>query len=272
MGILNYFTFNDIKSSDHSVYIAGEGVFNSPARRGEEIVVPGRNGSLFLDEGAFENINVYYPAFIGTTREDLFRTKLRELRSRLASSGKYERLTDTYHPDEFRLAIYKSGLETEPAHFNRAGRFTINFDCKPQRFLKSGEISQIFTENGTIENPTPFESSPILKVTGNGVVAIGPYRFIVTGNTETITIDTELMEVYLPAGYIYPLTDEEDEQIENEIGIGIEIVDGLVEPANMNSLVEFVESKMPMIPPGEVPIRMSNTITQLEIIPRWWYL
>lgn len=275
MGLLNYLTFDGVESREFGLYISGEGTFNAPERRGESISIPGRNGALFIDEGVYQNIEVTYPAFIGTSDEELFRSKLAAMRSVLTSRSNYKRLTDTYHPDEFRLALYRSGLEVDPQVYNRAGGFSIIFDCKPQRFLKSGEESHIFTENGTITNPTLFESSPLIKVTGNGVVAIGEngkYRFIVSNNTGTIYIDSDIMEAYLPAGEIYELTDENGEVITQELGIEIEVVNGLSSPANMNSYVEFINSVLPKIPPGEVPIRMSPTISQLEIIPRWWRL
>ena len=272
MGLLNHLTYDGVDSSSFGVFISGDGVFDAPARRGEMISIPGRNGSLFMDEGVFENITVEYPAFIGTGYEALFRQKLGDLRSWLSSRGNYKKLMDTYHPDEFRLGIFREGLEVDPQHITRAGDFTMEFDCKPQRYLVAGENTYVFTENGEITNPTLFESSPILKVTGNGIVAIGPYMFVVRDNMWTIIIDTELMEAYLPAGNIYKLTDENDEVITQSIGIDIEVVDGSEYPTTMNSYIEFVNSVMPKIPAGEVNIRMSNTITRLEIIPRWWRL
>ena len=272
MGLLNYLTYDGVDSRDFGVFISGEGAFDAPARRGEMISIPGRNGSLFMDEGVFENITVEYPAFIGTGYEERFRTVLAMLRSELTSRGNYKRLTDTYHPDEFRLGVYRSGLEVDPKVITRAGGFTMKFDCKPQRFLLSGETPQIFYNNDSIVNPTLFESSPIIKVTGNGTVVIGPYRFKVSNNNWTIIIDTEIMESYLPAGDLYYLTDENGEIITQELGIEIEVVDGTVNPTNMNSYIEFVDSVMPKIPPGEVLIRKSDTITELEIIPRWWRL
>lgn len=275
MGLLKHLTYDGVDSSDFGVFISGEGVFDAPARRGEMISIPGRNGSLFIDEGVFENITVEYPAFIGTGYEELFRTKLGDLRSALSSRGNYKRLTDTYHPDEFRLGIFRDGLEVDPQHITRAGGFTMKFDCKPQRFLVSGEESFVFTQNGTITNPTLFESSPLIKVTGNGTVAIGDngeYRFIVSGNTGTIWIDSEIMEAYFPAGELYPWTDENGNQITQELEIGLEFIDGTVYPTNMLSYIEFVNSEMPRIPPGEQPVRMSPTIIELEIIPRWWRL
>ena len=275
MGLLNHLTYDGVDSSSFGVFISGEGAFDAPARRGEMISIPGRNGSLFMDEGVFENITVEYPAFIGTGYESLFRQKLGDLRSWLSSRGNYKRLTDTYHPDEFRLGVYKEGLEVDPQHITRAGKFTMKFDCKPQRFLVSGEDPVVFFSNGTIVNPTLFAASPLIKVTGNGTVAFGEngeYRFIVSNNTDTIWIDSEIMEAYLPAGKIYPWTDDDGEQLDQELGIGLEFVDGIVYPVNMLGYIEFVNSKMPLIDPGEQPIRMSPTITELEIIPRWWRL
>ena len=103
MGLLNHLIYDGVDSSGFGVFISGDGVFDAPARRGEMISIPGRNGSLFMDEGVFENITVEYPAFIGTGYEALFRQKLGDLRSAMTSRGNYKRLTDTYHPDEFRL-------------------------------------------------------------------------------------------------------------------------------------------------------------------------
>ena len=275
MGLLNHLTYDGVDSSSFGVFISGDGVFDAPARRGEMISIPGRNGSLFMDEGVFENITVEYPAFIGTGYEALFRQKLGDLRSWLSSRGNYKRLTDTYHPDEFRLGIFREGLEVNPEVITRAGNFTMKFDCKPQRFLLSGEIPVGFSVNGSIFNPTLFASSPLIKVTGNGTVAIGEngkYRFIVSNNPGTIWIDSDIMEAYLPAGDLYPWTDENGNQLDQELGIGLELMDGTVYPTNMLSHIEFVNSVMPKIDPGEQPVYMSPTITELIIIPRWWRL
>lgn len=272
MGLLNHLTYDGVDSSDFGVFISGEGAFDAPARRGEMISIPGRNGSLFMDEGVFENITVEYPAFIGTGYEELFRTKLGDLRSALTSRGNYKRLTDTYHPDEFRLGVFREGLEVDPQHITRAGGFTMKFDCKPQRFLISGEIEHTFTENGTITNPTLFAASPLIKVTGNGSVAIGNYTFVVKGNDTTIIIDTELMDAYIPASELYLLTDANDNVITNELEIEIEVANGNEYPLNMNGYIEFGNSRIPKIEPGEIPVRMAGDITKLEITPRWWRL
>ena len=114
MGLLNKVIFDDVDSSDYGVFISGDGAYNAPARRGEMVTIPGRNGTLFMEEDAFENITVTYPAFIGEDNESAFSDKLRNYRSALSSKKTYCKITDTYHPDEFRLGVFHSGVDTEP--------------------------------------------------------------------------------------------------------------------------------------------------------------
>ena len=56
--------FNGQDLADFGVHISGEGTFNAPTRAVEEQIVPGRNGTLIIDGGRWENIMVTYPAYI----------------------------------------------------------------------------------------------------------------------------------------------------------------------------------------------------------------
>ena len=167
-----YLTFDGVSTSTYDVYVSGEGVFNAPERDVEAITIPGRNGDFQLDKGRFHNIEVTYPAFNFETDMSNFRTKLSNLRNAFASRQGYKRLTDTFHPDEYRMATFKSGLEVDPIKYNTASQFDIVFDCKPQRFLTSGETATAVANNGTISNPTLFSSSPVLQVWGYGDITI----------------------------------------------------------------------------------------------------
>lgn len=271
MGLLNHLTYDGVDSSSFGVFISGDGVFDAPARRGEMISIPGRNGSLFMDEGAFENITVEYPAFIGTGYEDTFRTKLGDLRSWMTSRGNYKRLADTYHPDEFRLGVYREGLEVDPEVITRAGEFTLKFDCKPQRYLVSGENPIVLTSGALITNPTLFYAKPLLKVIGNGTVRIEPYEFIVSGNEGEIWIDSEILESYALVHVLHNLTDETYVNITDEKNRIIQVSKEAV-PQGMEALVEFVDYVYPQIKPGKVPVWVSPGIEELTIIPRWWVL
>ena len=215
------FTFDGEKSTDYGVAILGEGVFNAPERDVEMITIPGRSGQFVLDNGRFENIEVTYPANLIADSEADFAEALSDFRNMLCSKRGYVRLQDDYHPDEYRMAVYKSGLDVDEKVL-RAGEFEITFDCKPQRWLTSGETAVAVTSGDTLTNPTLFEASPLLEVGGSGSIQFNgydiefegiPYGEIVicphtapagsTANpyTVTATLDTSLLNTGDP---IYP--------------------------------------------------------------------
>ena len=172
MALFKSLKFDGEDSLDYGVHITGESVYNAPERDVEMIQVPGRNGEYALDHGRFNNIEVSYPAGMGEVSQEEFASKLSAFRNALASKRGYYRLEDDYHLDEYRMGIYKSGLEVSPVQYGRAGEFNLVFNCKPQRFLKSGEQATEFTQDGTINNPTLFESKPLLELYGYGTLNV----------------------------------------------------------------------------------------------------
>lgn len=165
--IFKALSFDNVSSRTYGVYITGEAVYNAPERDVEMISIPGRNGQFALDKGRFENIEVTYPAGIFADNEANFAEAISDFRNFLCSRNGYVRLQDEYNPNEYRMAVYKSGLEVSPALL-KAGEFEITFDCKPQRYLTSGETAVTVANNGTLTNPTLFESSPLFEVVGYG--------------------------------------------------------------------------------------------------------
>lgn len=167
--------FDGISLKDYGVYISGDAVYDSPERDVEMISIPGRNGTFALDKGRFNNIEVTYPAGVFSDSQTNFADKVSALRNQLASRTGYRRIEDEYHPDEYRMGVYKRGLEFDPVHYSEASEFEITFDCKPQRFLKSGETEITIPSQGAgynLTNPTLFESKPLLMVEGYGDINI----------------------------------------------------------------------------------------------------
>ena len=185
MGIAPYkaFTFGGQSSLNYGVYITGTGVFNAPERSVEMVEIPGRNGMFALDKGRFNNIQVTYKAGMFDVSEANFADKISALRNWLCSKVGYIRLEDDYNTSEYRMAVYSSGLEVEHDMLI-AGEFEITFDCKPQRFLTSGETKSTVTSGGSLTNPTLFASSPLLEATGYGTINLG---------TEAIEIEANLI-------------------------------------------------------------------------------
>ena len=157
--IFKSLTFDGESSRTYGVYITGEAVYNAPERDVEMVKIPNRNGAFALDNGRFENIEVTYPAGVFADSETDFAKAISDFRNMLCSRKGYCKLTDEYNPDEFRLAVYKSGLEVDPVAL-RAGEFDITFECKPQRYLMSGENRFLVTD----WNDTTVETGKLISI------------------------------------------------------------------------------------------------------------
>lgn len=215
--IFHTLEFDGINSLDNGVYITGEAVYNAPERAVEMVSIAGRNGAFALDMGRFENVTVTYPAgAFGSDQAD-FAKKMRSFRNMMASKIGYKRLVDTYNPDEYRLAIFKDAIEVAP--FNgKAGEFELVFDCKPQRFLMSGEAEMSVNNGDSVFNPTPFDAKPMLIFDGYGDIHIGddvisvenvPYGQIQiagAGKTDRGTIQIVVSTSRLMSGDVFTLS------------------------------------------------------------------
>lgn len=168
--------FGGVDSSDYGIYISGEGVYNAPERAVELVNVPGRNGAIALDQGRYNNIKVTYPAMVLEDDQENFRERLSAFRNAILSQKGYQRLEDSYHPDEFRMGVYYDGIEvSELFTLHRGGDFELTFDCKPQRWLSDGDIPVPINSGDVLQNPTVFDAGPLLEVEGYGTVSFNGF-------------------------------------------------------------------------------------------------
>lgn len=134
----HYFDFDGVRSSDYGVFLSGAQTMGAAGRDVDEIVVPGRDGNLTIDNGRFNATSHIYPAFIAETAK----VNLRGLRNALLAKRGHCRLADSIHPDEFYRAYYEHGLEPEVTANLRHSEFEIEFTRDPRRFLVSGDVPQ----------------------------------------------------------------------------------------------------------------------------------
>lgn len=234
----NWFTFNGKSSKDFGVYISGLNTFGAPERDVDTISISGRNGDLTLDNGRYKNIDISYPAFIF----DRFDNNIEGLRNFLLSQKGYQRLEDTYHPDEYRMARYKGGFSAKVIDELYAGEFDLTFDCYPQRYLKSGEQVITITTDSSIYNEYMQIAKPLIRAYGTGTFTIGDIGVQITTADDYTDIDCELQEAYK---------------------------DDLT--TNCNANIVLLNGDFPSLTSGDNEITLDG-ITQLEIKPRWWIL
>ena len=234
----NWFIYNGKSTKDFGVYISGLNTYNAPERDVDVISVDGRNGDLLIDNGRYKNIDVVYPAFI----YDEFSANIEGFRNFLLTQIGYKRLEDTYHPEEYRMARVKGELSVGAVETLEAGQFDITFDCKPQRFLKSGEHPIEVTEATQINNPTYNAAKPLLYVYGDGVFHIGDYDVEVEEHEyEYMIIDCDMMDAYY-------------------------------ETHNLNGYISLGGKGFPQLETGVHGITMDNTISKIIVVPRWYII
>lgn len=237
--MMHYFTFNGRSTQEFGIWISGEATFSAPERNVVIQEVDGRDGALIFDKGNFKNVPLEYPAFI---KEDMPH-RVRDFLNYAGAQIGYKRLEDTYHPYEYRMARFITNPAiTSRGYMNRSGEFTLEFDCKPQRFLKSGEQKIVLTSNNTILNRTNFDAKPLLRVYGSGAGTVSIA-------SETITIS----------------------QIDEYVDIDCEIMDAFKGATNCNSNVAFSADDI-VLHSGNNGVSFTGAITQIDLIPRWWII
>lgn len=158
--------FNGKSSADFGLIVEYYPESVHAARRGELITIPGRNGVIIREDGAYDTYSQTFQIwFRNTLNRDTFQTA-RDVAEWLLSASGFCRLEDTYEPEHFRMARFVGPLSVETVLRNH-GRVTLEFDVQPQRYLKSGETPLTFQGGSvsTITNPTQFEARPLLKFT-----------------------------------------------------------------------------------------------------------
>lgn len=230
----NYISFAGVDSTEFNIGISGSGTFDAPERDIEQISVPGRNGDLLIDNKRFKNMPITYPAFISKN----FQQNFDAFKAFMLKNVGYQRLEDTYHPNYFRMAEFRGPLNPDVKVLNIAGEFDLKFNCKPQLWLKSGEEPIELTESATINNPTLYESKPLIRVYGTGSISFGGETLTVTSADVYTDLDCEAMEAYK----------------------GV---------TNCNSNITLSGNEFPVLSSGENEIVISG-FSQVIFTPRWW--
>lgn len=249
MGTMKY---NNITSESMGVIIQTPPVYEFPSKIYEGIQIAGKNGELIIDSETYSNTDrTYFLALVfptGTT----FVENASKIVEWLTSANGYAELEDSYDPEHYRLAMFKDNGQLTNL-YDKATAINVSFNCKPQRFLKTGrnEITinslDVWVE---IINPTNYKARPIINVEGkditieftNGVTNPGTSKQSVVVDFETNGyIDSELEDCYSQSEYL-------------------------------NNMVELTNG-FPILHPGKNWVRVSGTeLTTLKIKPRWWRL
>lgn len=225
-----YFVLDDISSAQYGICLQRWPSFSAPKARVNKVTVSGRNGDLIFYDGSYDNIEGTLSCFV--LHEQTY-DAVADANKWLCKSG-YRRLTYDGDVEAYRLARVVNGAEIA-VRMKRLDPFEIKLDCKPQRFLLSGEIPILFSSSGVFDCPA-YEGLPLLKVTGNGHISLNDVQITISGTTGSFYIDCETQNAY----------------------VGM---------TNMNNKISAEE--FPKIVGGENELYLSG-VESVEITPRWY--
>lgn len=234
------FTFNGKTASSFKCRVEKCPDYGVPQRVVEHISVLGRDGDLLIDTGTYSNVNQIYDIYFNG-KSTSFQTEAHKIASWLNGSQGYCRLTDTYDPTVYRMAVVSEYHEYKN-FLNKLGRAEVVFSCKPQRWLLSGESEVTLTIGNTAQSVTNdyMACYPIFKLTGNGTLQVNTNYITVANNSGTVIwIDCETQNAY----------------------------NGVT---NLNNKMTL-EGEFPYLKSGVNAIKVTG-FSAAKMVPRWWTL
>ena len=199
--------------------------------------ISGRNGDLIWETGSYENRGASASCFC--LQKDVEKAISSAGRFLMGKKG-YRRLETSDDPDHYWMARVENSPQIA-MRLRTLAPFEIGFDCKPQRFVKSGENAVVFQQKGSLFNQYGQIALPFITLYGQGV--------------GRLTIGDCVVEVKTLDGTLY--LDSDTQNAYNDNGN---------QNLNINAPV------FPVLGDGEIPIAFSGGIERVEIIPRWWEL
>ncbi len=227
-----WFTFKGIDSREMGVIVTAMPETVRAERRIESITVAGRNGSLHTDEGVYESYDRTMECAL------IKRAKLDEITAWLVGSGE---MTFSTEPDKVYRVMIANKISI--AQMMRVfQKFQVVMDTQPFKYSvnAAGDALEL-TAPTTIRNSGTVYSEPIITVYGSGdiTLTINGADFPLYGVQESITIDSEMMEVFK-------------------------------EDTNQNGKYGGVE--FPRFEVGKNEISWTGNVSKIKVQPRWRWL
>ena len=231
------FYLDGVDAASAGIHLQKPIVFSEAVPNVESKTIPGRNGALIFDTGSYENRRGSASCFC---LQDDVETAISSAGRFLMAKKGYRRLETSDDPNHYWMARVENSPQIA-MRLRTLAPFEISFDCKPQRFLKSGENAVVFTASGSISNQYGQVALPLITLYGHG--------------TGTLTIGGCVVEVKNMDGVLYLDSDTQNSYNNN---------------GNQNMNINA--PSFPTLPNGETQIAFSGGIEKVEIVPRWWEL
>lgn len=159
--------FNGLSTKDLDLIIQFKPDYNFPQKDITTEHIPGRNGDLYIDNKSWQNVERSY-SLVSVFRPGTdFVSNSEKMIKWLTKESGYFRLEDDYDPHVYRMAAFKPSSGSLPNLYDKVTVLNVTFDCKPQRYFKSGEKKIDFTNSlALLENPSGYPALPDITIDG----------------------------------------------------------------------------------------------------------
>lgn len=161
----------------------------------------------------------------------------RKVKGWLYADMGYFVLKDSYDPDYFRLAATSGGFQFDQ-ELTYYGEATVEFCCKPFRYLIKGQEPVLIQSATMLTNPEVFPSMPYIKIVGDGdiTLSVGSESFVFKGINGYIELDSETMQAH---------------------------------KGTISENAKMYTPTFPTLPRGTTEISWIGNVESVEIVPRW---
>lgn len=235
---LNLYSFkflNKDSFTDYGIIIEKRPLIPKPQRNIQYIEVPGRSGSLKVDDASYKDIIIPIQCSFKddnvADKADAIKAWLNYGEGQLILSNQTDKYYIAHVSDQFDIS----------QEYKIFGQFLVNFRCQPFKYSTVNNVITLI-DSGTVTNIGTIESEPILVVTGSGdiTLTINEANIHLTAVDGHITIDSVLKDAYKETILL-----------------------------NSKMLGDF-----PILQPGDNSISWSGsgTVTSIQITPNWRWL
>lgn len=231
------FYLDGVDARSVGIYLQKPIVFSEAIPSTESETIPGRNGNLIFYTGSYENRSGSASCFC--LQKNVEKAISSAGRFLMGKKG-YRRLETSDDPDHYWMARVENSPRIEQ-RLRLLAPFEIGFDCKPQRFIKSGENAVVFTSGGWLFNQYGQIALPFITLYGHGEgwLTIGDCVINVKALDGTLYLDSDTQNAY---------------------------------DNNGNKNMNINTPVFPVLMDGKSVVMFTGGIERVEIIPRWWEL
>lgn len=230
------FSFNFLGKdsfTDYGILVEKRPPIPKPQRNIDYIEVPGRSGSLKVDDATHKDIIIPIQCAFKdenvSNKADVIKAWLNSGEGALILGNQADKYYVAHVSDQFDIS----------QELKVFGQFLVNFRCKPFKYAIPN-IPVTLVSSGNVTNPGTANSEPIIVVNGSGniTLTINGVNVVLTSVDGSITIDSVLKDAY-----------------KNTV------------LQNSKMLGDF-----PVLVPGDNAISWTGTVTSVEVTPNWRWI